>query len=555
MPSSGADAATVIDGYALAKMGRGGEALGASLSASAIGGVLGALAFLAAIPIARPLVTSFGPPELFLLAVIGITMVASLSSEGLLQGLVVACIGIVFAMVGLDSRTGEFRFTFGSLDLWNGLSLPALICGLFVIPEMLTIKRHTDADAHQRAIATSIGDVYRGMFVTFRHTAVLLRSTLYGILVGVTPAVGSTVGVWMAYGYAARTTQSDIPFGQGAIAGVIAPEAANNSKEGGAMIPTLFFGIPGSSGMAIMMAAMGFVGVAVGPNMLTKDIGLSYSLAATVVVANLLAIPAFFIAVPAIVRLSALRREAIGPVAIAISVTAALIGAPTLATVAQLFIGSLLGIGLKIANWPRAPFILGFVIAQMAENSFFQTAAIWGWSALTRPITVLLLAFILGWLAVSLRRQPALRIAGPRRANILLTTALIGFFLATFLLSVPLSLRSGIVPMVISIFSVALCLLIAFAAIKEGEPADSIEEIRHVGLSGLFIVLTPIVGLTVSTFAYVTSALLRSGIKLHHAAITALILSALQLGLLSSVFDVLVEREIVGRVAWSLLGY
>ena len=555
MPTSGSDAATILDGYPLTKMGRGGEALGASLSASAIGGILGALAFLVAIPIARPLVTSFGPPEILMLALIGITMVASLSNEGLLQGLVVAALGIVFAMVGLDGRTGDFRFTFGSLDLWEGVGLPAIICGMFVIPEMLTVKRHADEEALHRAVSTRLRDVFRGMFTTFRYMAVLLRSTLYGVLVGITPAVGSTVGVWMSYAYAARTTKTDIPFGKGAIAGVIAPEAANNSKEGGAMIPTLFFAIPGSTGMAVMMAALAFVGVNVGPNMLTTDISLSYALVATVILANLLAIPAFFMVVPSVVRLAALRREAIVPVAIAVSVMASLIDEPTVMTVVQIFVAAILGIGLKVANWPRAPFILGFVIAALAEESFFLTAEIWGWSALKRPITVFLLVALVAWLIFTVRRKSPMRIAGPKTTTLVLSTCLIAFFGIVFALSLPMDLASGLAPMAISVLAIVLCGLIFAAAVRTENPPQSDEIVVYVGLTGLFVALTPVFGIIPASFVYVTEVLRRTGIRLRYAFLVASGCCALQLILLVAVFDVLVERAIIGRLAWVALGY
>jgi putative tricarboxylic transport membrane protein len=555
MPTSSSDAATILDGYPLTKMGRGGEALGASLSASAIGGVLGALAFLAAIPVARPLVTSFGPPEILMLALIGITMVASLSSEGLLQGLVVAALGIIVAMIGLDHRTGEPRFTFGLIDLWDGVGLPAIVCGLFVIPEMLTVKRHDDEEAFDRAVSTRIADVYRGMFVTLRYRAVLLRSTLYGILVGLTPSVGSSVSVWMSYAYAARTTKSEIPFGKGAIAGVIAPEAANNSKEGGAMIPTLFFGIPGSSGMAVMMGALAFVGVSVGPNMLTTDIGLSFSLVATIFLANLLAVPMFFAVVPAIVRLSALRYEAIVPVAITVSVTAALIDAPTLATIVQLFIGATVGIGLKLANWPRAPFVLGFVIAGLAEGSYFVTAYVWGWSALARPMTIFLLVVLIGWLLVSLRRRSPLQIVGPKLVTVVVAAALIVFFAITFALSLPLQPKSGLAPMAVSIFGAFLTTLILMAALRQGTSVENDESMHHIGITGLFVAATPIVGITPASLVYITVLLRDAGVRLGAAILVSIICCVLQVALLASVFDILIEREIIGRVFWAALGY
>jgi TctA family transporter len=556
MPSSGSsDAATILDGYPLAKMGRAGEALGASLSGSAIGGVLGAVTFLIAIPIARPLVTSFGPPELLMLALIGIAMVASLSSEGLFQGLVVAALGMIAAMVGLDPRTGSERFTFGSMDMWDGLKITAIVCGLFVVPEMLTSKRHADDQAHHRAISTTIKDVFRGMFVTFHYRAVVLRSTFYGILAGVTPAVGSSVGVWMAYAHAARTTKSEIPFGKGAIAGVIAPETANNSKEGGAMIPTLFFGIPGSSGMAIMMGALGVVGVAVGPNMLTRDIGLSFALAFTVMFANLLAIPAFFLVIPAIVRLAAVRRDAIAPIAITLSFTAALISSPTFFTIGQVFAAGLLGVALKQANWPRAPFILGFVVAEMAEGAYFQTAGIYGWSALARPLTAGLLLTLVIWLALSVRRRSPLKVVGPRRVTLVLAVCLVAVFAATIGLSVPLPIESGLAPMAISAFGLVLCLAIAMVALRRGGIEDGQENMLNVGLAGLLVLSTPIIGLIPASVAFIAAFLKRSGLRLRSAIAVALAIGGLQVLLLATVFDVLVERELIGRIAWWSLGY
>ena len=555
MPISGADAATVVDGYPLTKMGRGGEALGASLSASAIGGVLGALAFLAAIPIARPLVTTFGPPEMLILALLGMTLVIALSNEGLLQGLVVGLIGILFAMVGLDGRTGESRFTFGLIELWDGLSLPALICGLYVIPEMLTTTRYDDAKSYDRALNTSIRDVWRGMYLTFRYKAVLIRSSLYGVLVGLTPSVGATVGVWMAYSYAARTTKSEIPFGKGAIAGVIAPEAANNSKEGGAMIPTLLLGIPGSSTMAIMIGALGFIGVAVGPNLLGKDVSLSYSLGMTVVLANVLAILPFFLIVPFVVRLSAIKREAVSPVAITMSFTAALITAPTISTVFQVFVATLLGVSLMRANWPRAPFILGFAVSHMAEKSYFLTAEIWGWRTFERPQFILLLLALVGWLGFSLLRRPSQFAAAPKTATLTLCAILMAAFGIVFTLSLALPRSLGLMPLASAAFALVLCGLIAVLALKSQEPQEPGEKIENLDLAGMLVLATPIIGLSAATIAFATAFLRRNNIRWIHTFLIAMGLCAVQLAFVTAVFDVLVEKEFIGRILWKILGY
>lgn len=559
IPSSAADMATIIDGYPLAKMGRAGEALGASLSSSAIGGVLGALAFLISIPIAQPLVTSFGPPEFLMLAILGMTMVSSLSKEGLIPGLIVGAVGIVASTVGVDFRSGEARFTFGWLELWDGVGLPAIVCGLFVIPEMLALKPFDDA-SQRRAISTSIGDVARGMLVTLNHLRVVAVSSWYGIVIGFMPSLGSSISAWLSYGYAARTTKSEIPFGQGAIAGVIAPEAANNSKEGGAMIPTLFFGIPGSSSMAIMMGLLAFVGVAVGPNLLdaNRDLGLSFSLAVAVILANLVVVPMFLLVIPALVRVSSVRREAIVPFAIALSITAALIDTPRIITVVLIAIFAVVGIGMKLANWPRAPFILGYVVGDMAETSWFHTQQIYGWKVLNpleRPLFFVLGVFIVGWLIYVVRSRPVLHIPGPRLPTLAISGGLLaGFAIIIATAFTTINMAGRLFPIAISLFGAVLCAVLGWTAFrsKENPPAETLS---HIWITCLAIVAIPYIGLIVSSMLMAVGMLLAGGVKLWRALVAALVFGAIQLAFLNWLFDIVVEREIIGRIAWRMLGF
>lgn len=554
IPSSASDMATIIDGYPLAKMGRAGEALGASLSASAIGGLLGALAFLLSIPIAKPLVTSFGPPEILLLAIFGITMVASLSREGLITGLIVASLGLLVSTVGIDSNSGDPRFTFGSIALWDGISLPAIVCGFYVIPEMLSL-RALEGDSYRRAATTSVGDVFRGMFVTLNHLRVVFRSSIYGIFVGFMPAVGTSIGAWMSYDYAARTTKSEIPFGQGAVAGVIAPEAANNAEEGGAMIPTLFFGIPGSASMAIMIGALTVSGVTVGPNMLDKDIGLSYALAAAVCLANLIAIPLFFLAIPSLIRLSSIRRDAIIPFAIAVSLTSALVDTPSLLTLVIVGGAALLGIALKLANWPRAPFIVGYVIGGMAEDAYHQTLSIYGWSALQRPLVIIFGIALIVWIIYSLRLRPVAHVPGHRLTNIVLAAGLAIALIAVALLSVE-TIRgaSRVVPLTLAVLGAALSVLVLIRAISLKTYPEP-EEVRFIVPLLLFLIATPVFGVLVSGFFFVLAVLIRIGIRWPAALLSSFCLLLSQYVILALIFDVIVEREFIGRIAWSLMDY
>ncbi len=556
LPSTGADAATVIDGYPLARKGRAGEALGASLSASAIGGVLGALAFLACIPVARLLITWFGPPEFLLLALAGLSMVVLLSGNSILTGLLTASLGFLAASVGIDVVTSAGRFTLGRPELRDGLDLAAVIGGIFVVPEMLARWSFDDA-GRKRAISTSLRDVLGGMLTTFGHLALVVRSSLYGIGVGIMPGLGSSVGVWMSYAFASRTVKSEIPFGEGAIAGVIAPEAANNSKEGGAMVPTLFFGIPGSSSMAIMLGALTVVGLPIGPSLLTADIDIPLTLAATVFLANLIAVPMFLAAVPSIVRLAALRREHMVPFAIALSLFAAAYQDPHWMTVAQFAAGGVLGVCLKGIGWPRAPFLLGFVIGPLAEISFVQTSQVWGWTMFARP-GVLAMALFFTFLLVRFYRVRSRK--QPRRLGNLDALLALPFAVLFALASISawnFAENASQVPAIVCVAGLSLAALVMLSGIwgKERDAEGPLEKFDGLGLTVSFIAMVPLLGLPMASAIYAGTMMLLARVRLVTALVAALFLGLVQLWFFSLVTDVVAEPLVTGwAFAWAFRG-
>ena len=247
VPVTSADLATVQEGFPLAKAGRASEALGASLTASAFGGVLGAVAFLMLIPFSRALTTNFGPPEFLAFAIFGLTLVAALSESGLRRGVVTCLLGVLISMIGIHPTTSEPRFAMGIYDLWEGVPIQVIVAGVFVVPEMLTILNRTALpDAVNQGISR-YADVFRGMLTAFRYWALMIRSSFYGIIIGILPGVGSSVACWWSYGYARRHVKSEVPYGEGALPGVIAPEAANNSAITATLVPLLTLGIPTST--------------------------------------------------------------------------------------------------------------------------------------------------------------------------------------------------------------------------------------------------------------------------------------------------------------------
>jgi putative tricarboxylic transport membrane protein len=549
LPSTGADAATVLDGYAMAKKGRAGEALGASLSASAIGGIIGAVAFLAAIPVARLLVTWFGPPEFLVLAAMGLIMVAVLAGRNLIAGLLTAALGFLVASIGFDVMNAQPRFTFGVPELLGGLDLTAIIGGLFVVPEMLT-RWEFDEAGHHRAISTSIADVYAGLRKTFSHMGLVWRASLYGIGVGVMPGVGSSVGVWMAYAYAKRKIKSEVPFGKGAVAGVIAPEAANNSKEGGAMVPSLFFGIPGSSSMAIMLGAFVVIGQPIGPSLLTTHIETSFVLAATVALANLAAIPMFFAVVPWIVRLAALRREHIVPFAIALALFAAMYQSLHWITLAEFVAGGILGIILKWRDWARAPFLLGFILGPLAETSFIQTSQVWGWSMFLRPATIAMIV-IFAILLLRFWRNSKHADMMTRPEDAWLSFPMAGIFFASALAALTQPSNGSPFPIIICVTGLLLALALTLMVLrgKHGAKKGKPERFSGIRATAGYCALCVPLGVPLASAVYVFGLLRHAGTGIFSASAYSIALAALQLWLFSLTVDILGEPLVRGYVA------
>lgn len=393
-PTSASEAATVIDGFPMTRTGRGGEAVGAIIMSSMIGGLLGAAGLMALAPVAQTLIMVIGTPEVAALSVVGMLSIAALSGGGLAAGITVGAAGVLASTVGASVATGHPRFSFGWLELWDGVNVAAVVAGLFVIPELCA---RISASSRLTITLSGYGPVLEGCRATVRRWALLIRSSIIGFVVGFIPGIGASAAVWLAYGHATATEKSVPAFGEGAVAGVVAPEAANNSKEGGALVPTLFFGVPGTSGMAILLAAFATLGIEPGPRMVARDPGFIYVLGWTVVLANLIAAPACLIAAPWLVRFAVFSRDKIVPFGLVAALVAALLVNPGLSSVLQVALFALLGLALSATRLPRAPFLLGLVLGPLLEASLFKTGIIFGFSALLRPgvLVIALLAVVI----------------------------------------------------------------------------------------------------------------------------------------------------------------
>ncbi len=408
VPGGAGSAATVLDGFPMAKKGEAGRALSAAYMASLMGGLFGALLLAVSVPILRPAMLYIGSPELLSFAVFGMSMVAALAGSSPLRGLAAACFGVMIAMIGSDPQTGTLRWTFGTLYLWDGMPIVPVALGLFALPELADL-----AIARTAIAGKSVGNVHKGAIDgardVYRNWWLVLRCSWLGAALGAVPGIGSSIIDWVAYGHALRTEKgAGETFGTGDVRGVIASESSNNAKEGGALVPTIAFGVPGSASMAILLGAFLIHGLVPGPDMLTKNLHVTYSMVWSVALANVLGAGICYAFSQQFAKLATLRYTLILPPIMAIVYLGAFEGHRQWGDLYALLFFGLLGWTMKQLKWPRPPLVLGFVLGDLLERYMFISVERYGISWMTRPVVIFMFALaLLGLLRPFLREVRA----------------------------------------------------------------------------------------------------------------------------------------------------
>ena len=390
IPGSSSSQATVLDGFALAKKGQASRALGAAFSSSLVGGLFGALILTFFVQIARPIILVFGSAELFMLAIFGLSMVGSLSGNSLVKGVVACGFGLLVGSIGAAPATGEFRMIFGINYLYDGLPLVVIALSIFAFPEISELFRKESAIAEGASLGK--GGMFSGVKDLIKHKWLALRCSGIGTIVGAIPGMGGSVVDWIAYGHVVQTSKDKSQFGKGDIRGVIAPESANNAKEGGALMPTLLFGIPGSGSMAVFLGGMVLIGIEAGPSMVTKDIDLTYTIIWSLAVANVLGAGlSLFLAGP-ISKLTQIKFSLLAPFMIMVISFAAYQATKDMMDLWMLLVFGLIGIFMKRFGWSRPAFLIGFVLATQAESYLNMTVQFYGWEMFLRPGVLIIMA-------------------------------------------------------------------------------------------------------------------------------------------------------------------
>ena len=395
VPGGAASAATVLDGFPMAKNGEAGRALSASYMSSMMGGIAGAILLGVSIPLLRPVMLFIGSPELLALALFGISMVAVLAGTAPLRGMVVACFGIMVAMIGSDPQTGTLRWTLDSLYLWDGMPLVPCTLGLFALPELCDLAIARSAIAGEKKYDIKAG-MWLGAKDCFRHWWLIIRCSWIGAGLGAVPGISGSVVDWLAYGHALKTEKgASESFGKGDVRGVIASESTNNAKEGGSLVTTVAFGVPGGAGMAILLGAFLIHGLVPGPDMLGKNLDVTYSMVWSIAIANIISAGMCYLWSGWFAKLATLRYTLICPAVLSVIYIGAFEGSRQWGDLYTLLFFGVLGWTMKQMKWPRPPLILGLVLGDIIERYMFISVERYGLEWLKRPVVIVILVLAL----------------------------------------------------------------------------------------------------------------------------------------------------------------
>ncbi len=395
VPGTPPAVATTFDGYPLTRRGEAGKALGVSIGASAFGGVFGTLVLMLAFgPLARAAL-AFGPPEYFALGVFGLSIVANMLGESAVKGFVSVVLGLLLYTVGLDVLSGYPRFTFGTVALQDGIHLIPTLIGFFAVAEVMKLIGESGREG---ASGADDGPVVTGRLPAWREWKPLLPSVLrgstIGTIVGAIPGAGATIASLIAWNEEKRFSRRPEAFGTGVLEGVAAPESANNSSVGAAMIPLLALGIPGSASTAVLLGGLMVHGINPGPLLIVENAELVYTLYAGFLVAVCMMLAIGLLGIPLWVRILSLRSSTLTPLVLGISVVGAFALRQNLFDVWVAVGTGILGFVLLRRGVPLVPAILGLVLGPMVERNYRRALSLSGGDHTTfleSPIALVLL--------------------------------------------------------------------------------------------------------------------------------------------------------------------
>lgn len=404
IPGEPTSAAAVLDGYPLTRKGQSGRALGAILMSSAIGGVFGMVVLALTITLIRPVVLALGPPEFFALTILGLTFVITLAGKNLLKGFIMVAFGLLVASVGMDPEIGVPRYAFGNMAFWDGISIVPIVIGLFGGAEVLQLmlSKRSISQGPQADVSSRTQQM-RGILDALRNWWLVLRSAAIGTIIGMLPGLGGSVSQWIAYGNAKQTSKNSARFGKGAIEGVIAAGATSNSKDGGQLVPTIAFGIPGGAATAVLLGGFMILGLAPGEEMLTINLDVTMSMVWIAIFANIIAVAIALAGIKYLTKLTQVSGPVLVPAILLLLVVGSFAVNNSVMDVFVMIASAAIGVVCLRWDWPRVPFLLAIVLGGFVESYLSLSMSIFGADWISRPGVIAMLVITLLSVAFAIR--------------------------------------------------------------------------------------------------------------------------------------------------------
>jgi TctA family transporter len=406
IPGGSGSQATVLDGYPMGKKGEGRRALGASFMAGGMGALIGTFTLVAAIPAAKPLIYLMGSPELFVIMLWGLSMVAVLAGSRPLKGLIATALGLLLATVGQQAQSGIMRFVYDQPYLLDGMSVSIMALALFGVPSALDLAL-TKLGVEQQPVPLK-GSLFDGVRDALREWWLVVRCSFVGVWVGIVPGLGSQVVDWLAYGHAAQTCKGGRQtFGTGDVRGVIAPESANDAKDGGDLVTTLLLGFPQGVVTALFIVALLAWGFVPGPEMIKKNPEVIYSIVWLQGISGIVGTLIGFCLASQLAKLAEVRYTFMVPIMFMFILMGAFsVNRDPLDLVVVVAFG-ILGYFMRRSGYPRPAMILGLVLGDLMEKYLYRSVASYGFSWLGRPAVIVLFIIAGGSLFLTLRGKMA----------------------------------------------------------------------------------------------------------------------------------------------------
>ncbi len=494
IPGSSASQATVLDGFPLARNGEAARALAAAFVSSLFGGLFGATILTFFILIARPLVLAFAMPEMLAVTLLGLAMVAILAGRLPLKGIAAACLGLLIGTIGEASHGGSLRMaTYDIPYLTDGIKLVIVGLGIFAIPEIISLLRQDQSIAREARLGAGWA---QGLRDWAANIWLSIRCSVIGVIVGVIPGLGGSVVDWIAYGHAVQTTADKSKFGSGEIRGVIGPESSNNAKEGGGLVPTLIFGIPGSGSMAVFIGGLALLGYTAGPQMIQNDLNVTYTIVWSLALANVVGAGLCIALSGGIARLTTIRFALLAPFLFMMISFAAFQSRQSLGDLVTLFAIGLLGIFLRRFDWSRPAFLIGFVLSSQAEvysaNALqiatfrFRRGLEDGLDYIASPIVIVILLVTVVSVIVGIRQSRQILSegaveTGSKRAPLIFLLLMLAYMIVTWINAALIDNTSDrIFPLVVATAGIVALLLLLLRMARAPE-SDAVFADREAG--------------------------------------------------------------------------